>query len=347
MYSFNSQNNFNFSFQNNNEILNFNGNDTPDEENPLFENFSFPLFEFEQQIDISTEKKEIIKWDYSLNFPFKNEQINVNISLQKETQFTLFVTGNQSSNLKDNLKTKENNGIISEIISKDNQDKQAKKLGRKRKSNSTRSIHSKNDEDNKMIKIKTCFGNNLHNFINSFLEQGEKLKKLEPKIHEIIKKDFNLRIWDSSLKEIYLTTNTIKRNKKEKDKNKEIIKKIYENENNNYHNIIQIINLTYGEAFQIFIRNIKPINLELTNKILGLDDLIFSKFPEAKDVFNQIIKKERNKKTKKESEEFIENYIFGKKGIKELCLNFKDWFNRKKGRNRIKKSMSNSINNKK
>lgn len=299
-----------------------------DEENSSLQPLYFPLIENE-------EKKEIIKEDSSLNFIFKNEQINENTKLVKRTRFTTFFPGEQNSDSKENLKSKENNEIKS--ISKNTKNIQSKKLGRKRKSEKKDCIHTKEAENNKIIKIKTYFGNNLHNFINNFLENRDKLKKLESKIHENIKKDFNIRLLNTSLKDIYLTTNIIK-NKKQNNHNKEIIKKIYENANNKYYDIIQILNLTYDEALQIFNRNIKPMSLELLNKILDIEILnssTFQKFPEAKDVFNQIIEKER---IKKESEEFINKYIYGEKGIKELCINFNDWFNNKKGRNRINKA---------
>ena len=308
------------------------GNEYFNKEDKLFQHS--PLFFNEPElIDNSlTEKKNTKKEDNSLNIE-NNEESNANTKLEKETIFTTYFIKNKSSNLKDDLKSKENNGIKSEIIPKNgSQNKQMIKVGRKRKEDKTIGIHTKNSEDNKMIKIKTIFGNNLHNFINSFLEKGEKLIKLEPTIHEKLKKDFNIRLWDTPLKTIYLTTNIISKKKKEKDKNKEIIKKIYENKDNKYYDIIQLLNLTYGEAFQIFIRNIKPMNLELTNKILNCEILMSSKFPESNDVFNQIILKER----RKETEEFIDNYINGEKGIKELSINFINWFKNKKGRNRIK-----------
>ena len=59
-----------------------------------------------------------------------------------------------------------------------------------------------------MIKIRTFLGNNIHRLLNGLLEKDKlKLIKLEPKLfHESLKRDYILKIWNTTLKDIYLTT---------------------------------------------------------------------------------------------------------------------------------------------
>lgn len=152
--------------------------------------------------------------------------------------------------------------------------------------------HSKYSEDNIIIKIKTFLGNNIHKFLNGLLEKDElKLVKLEPKLfHESLKKEYILKLWNSTLKDIYTNTKISSKYKKisfyENDINIKIINKIY-NENKNKE-VIQILNLTYEEIFNIFIRDIKPMNVELTNKIIGSQILNISKFKTITGFFEEI-----------------------------------------------------------
>ena len=189
--------------------------------------------------------------------------------------------------------------------------------------------HSKYSEDNKMIKIRTFLGNNIHRLLNGLLEKDKlKLIKLEPKLfHESLKKDYILKIWNTTLKDIYLTTKISNKYHKlsiyKKDINIKIINKIY-NDNTNKE-VIQILNLTYGEIFEIFIRDIKPMSLKLSNKIFDSEILNISKFERTTEFFETIKYKER---TNKEGEKYINE-------IKDLCLNFINWFHNKKGRKRV------------
>ena len=190
------------------------------------------------------------------------------------------------------------------------------------------SQHSKYSDDNKMIKIRTFLGNNIHRLLNWLLEKDKlKLIKLEPKLfHESLKIDYILKIWNTTLKDIYLTTKISSKYHKlsiyEKDINIKTINKIYNNNTNK--EVIQILNLTYGEIFDIFIRDIKPMSLELSNKIFDSEILNISKFERTTEFFEKIKYKERNNK---ENESYIN-------GIKDLCLNFINKFRSKKGRKR-------------
>ena len=221
------------------------------------------------------------------------------------------------------IKKDERHDIINEFFNKNK-----KKRGRKRKSAINKGSHTKDSEDNKMIKIKTFFCNSFQKFVNIIL-RIVKFDKLDSVIGENLKRDFNLELWDKSLKDIYLETNISSIYSTTNPKNnRDLIKKIYKEENKE---IIKILDLSYGEVFEIFIKDIKSINLELFQKIKDSIILDNSKFSTIKDFLDKIKEQEKNKG---ESEEFIEKYI---KDIIRLCLNFRHWFLSKKARQRKKK----------
>ena len=193
-------------------------------------------------------------------------------------------------------------------------------------------------EDNKMIKIKTYVSNNFHTFINGLLaERKQKLCDLNPVFKEKIKKEDNIKLWNTTFKDIYLTTDISTKYKKKKWKinNKNVIKELYEKGND--VEIIQALDLTFGEVFQIFVREINGMSSELIQKTLGSKILNYKYFMGMESLYDDIRTKMKNCK-KPKSDDFINEYIFGKKsGVKDLCLRMKQWFEEKKGRDRKKK----------
>ncbi len=95
------------------------------------------------------------------------------------------------------------------------------------------------------------------------------------------------------------------------DKNKNIIKKIYDEDGDKEIDAINILNMTYKELFNHFLKN-------------NLDNFL-----------NEVYEKE---KENNELEEDIVNYL---EKIKKLCYKYEDWFKNKKGRNIMKKSIGN------
>ena len=195
---------------------------------------------------------------------------------------------------------------------------------------------SKDRKDNKIIKIKTFVSNNFHNFINQLLKKkNKKLCKLNPMFKETIKKDDNIKLWNKTFKDIYLTTEITGyyRNLKWKNNNIDVINGIYNNEYNG--EIRQALDLTFGEVFQIFIDR-ETISDDLRQKTLGSKILDYQYFCGLGQLYAHI-KKTFKKKSK--SEEYINNYIYGsddETGIEDLCYDLENWFIRKKGRKRKK-----------
>ena len=204
------------------------------------------------------------------------------------------------------------------------------KYGRKtqeEKNNGINGNHTRYSEDNIIRKIKSFFGKSLFKFINQNLKNSNFIK-LEIAVNKELKKDFNLKLFNKTLKEIYSKSNISNKYKHEKrNKNEKLIKEIYSKSKET--SVIKILNLTYLEAFDIFRRNIKEnqnISPYLQKKIEGTDILDNKKFEDILSLFEKIIKEEEKNKNGN-----IEQYI---NDIKHLCLNFEKWFENKVGRER-------------
>ena len=170
-------------------------------------------------------------------------------------------------------------------------------------------MHNKFAEDNMMRKIKTYFFKYINGQLNAKLKNKYfNFLKLDSKISENLKKDFNDSLMKTKIKDIYLNT--------------EIRSKYRTQIKNNHDTNIKIIEEIYSEREEIDVIN----TLELT---------YFDLFGEFRNNYleqflNRIKKEEEDKK---ESEKDINAYL---DKIKSLCLNYEGWFNNKKGRNRNK-----------
>ena len=265
--------------------------------------------------DIQSKKEENIsenKSNYKENINNNKEEKQIEIKNKHN-----FYIKPREGNIENNLDNKSNN-------------KKYSKYGRKTKEEKNNGIngnHTRYSDDNIIRKIKTFFGKSLHKFINQNLK-NENFKKLEIAINKDLKKDFNLKLFKMTIKEIYSKSNiSDKYRYEEQNKNENLIKEIYSK--NEETSVIKILNLTYLEAFEIFRRNIKEnqnISPYLQKKIEGTDILDNKKFEDILSLFEKIIKEEEKNKNGN-----IEQYI---NDVKHLCLNFEKWFENKVGRER-------------
>ena len=227
------------------------------------------------------------------------------------------------------MNNKISNRIEIEITNK------TKKKGRKKKSEKNhanltldKNIHTKIDDDNIIIKIKTFFLNNFHKYINGLIKESNmKLKKLDRIIKTNIKKDYNIKLWKTTFKTIYSEEKICKKYTLFSDKNKKIINAIY----NSNDELKKILDLTFGEVFEIFIKDLKKIDSKLLTKVENYEIYKNVEFSNLDNFFNKIKEEEKDE----QSEESIKDYI---NTIKENCKNFKAWFEDKKGRERKKKN---------
>ena len=186
--------------------------------------------------------------------------------------------------------------------------------GRKKKEDKEKGQHTQLSEDNIIRKLKSNYLKYNHNQINqSFKDQTLQFLKLDSEINENLKKDYNEKLMNTTIKELYETYPISSKYRKQKtdnsDLNKKIIYKLYseENEEKKEHEVIRMLNSTYLESFE----NFREKNLyEFLNEIKSI--------------------LEKNG----ESKEYIQEYS---EKLEKLCKSYKDWFLSKSGRRREKK----------
>lgn len=202
------------------------------------------------------------------------------------------------------------------------------------KKNGNNGKHTKNDDDNKIRKIKSYFGKQIYLYLKS-LFKGKELLKLDININKNLKRDYNLKLFKRTFKDIY--SNTIISNKYKLKNVKTNAKLINETYNDTKQTEInKLLSLTYGEAFEIFRRKLNPnkeISKELKTKIKGTHILDSNRF---KDVESLLKKIEEDGKKNEEKDEDIKQY---KKDIIDLCNDFQNWFEDKIGRDRQSKKI--------
>ena len=179
-----------------------------------------------------------------------------------------------------------------------------KNRGRKKKDVTDKGNHTKFTDDNMMRKIKCHFFNDINARLNNSLQdKKEAFLKLDNLINENLKKDFNMELMTKTIKEIYQNSKISNKYKNRKnDSNKELVDKIYTE--NKEKETIKILDTTYIELFSELMQN----NIDkFCNEIIN--------------------KEEKNGLPHEQSSTFLEK-------MKVLCMNYKDWFEKKRGRER-------------
>ena len=190
-------------------------------------------------------------------------------------------------------------------------------LGRKRKKNIllNNQGHNKNSEDNMMRKIKTNLMEYILNLLNDSLKNKEyKFYRIDKNLMECLKKDFNLRLLNRTIEDIFYNEITSKKYRTPVDAhiNREVIDKI-------------ILEGREEDTIKILKMTFKDIITEIrTNQLKHIE---FFKIIEIKE---NKIREDNN----------IKDYI---DSLKELFSNYEIWFQKKKGRNRNKKSISKKL----
>ena len=186
--------------------------------------------------------------------------------------------------------------------------------GRKKKEDKEKGQHTQLSEDNIIRKLKSNYLKYNHNLINqSFKDQTLQFLKLDSEINENLKKDYNEKLMNTTIKELYETYPISSKYRKQRtdnsDLNKKIIDKLYseENEEKKEHDVIRLLNSTYLELFEYF-------------REKHLDEFL----NEIKNIL------EKNG----ESKEYIQEYL---EKMEKLCMTYEDWFLSKRGRRKKKK----------
>jgi hypothetical protein len=225
--------------------------------------------------------------------PKNNYDFNLTPITELDNQFTENISNKKTKPTKD-----ENNP----------QKLLGKKKGRKQKNDETigNALHTKKNEDNIMRKIKTHFLLFKVKLLNRSLKDKKyRFYKLDKKISEKLKRDFNIQLMKKTLRELFLTMKVNDRYKKNCDDNRLLVEKIFKEKKEK--ETMKLLEMTYIEMV-ILIRE----------KYLQE----FLETIERKEVIN----------------EDFEDYM---NLVKKLLFGYENWFESKKGRNRESKNKEN------
>ena len=276
----------------------------------------------EESLIYYQKNEDIINEDNKDNKNEEKKFLNKKVNREKEKEIVINI-----NNKEDNDKNKKTNV---------NENKEKKKLGRKNINDPEKRKHNKTIDDNIVNKIKGVFFNT---FLRKYIQKHAKdtsieFKKIPNKFISNLNKDLNMALFPMKLSDILNNQSISTKYSTCKDyENREIIKKIYDEEKE--EKIMKILELTFEELFIIFRRKLKDVNdikkLEkIKEKIEGLDlDETLGEDDDIEYLIKSNEKKYKETKEKKEREEYIEK-------IKNLCLTYKQWFERKTGRKKRK-----------
>ena len=202
-------------------------------------------------------------------------------------------------------------------LSDDKNRKNEKLMGRKKKnpekaSSSNLKIHDKNAEDNMIRKLKTnIMEYKIFNRLNESLNDKTcEFYRLHSDISENLKKDFNEDLMKTKIRDLFYDVNISEKYRSDIDpfSNRMLIDKI-EREQKEIETL-RILNMTYYEMI------IKVREEELESFLANI----------------------KNKETQMNDNQNIDEYM---NSLKDLLNKYKEWFAKKKSRNREKKEKSN------
>ena len=206
-------------------------------------------------------------------------------------------------------KINDNKEIINIILeeSKNENKNNGKKLGRKRKNEEREAFHTKDRDDNQMRKVKTYIMNFILDYLNkSIVYNRKQFLKINKNVNQCLRKDFNMSLMQMTIKDIFEQNKINERYndfKKERNLNQDLIKEIFEK--NEDIETIKILNMKYIDLVIIY-------RTEFLNQFIS-----------------DLTKKEIRAEGKKEK---VESYV---EQLKYLLLNYEDWFEQKKGKDKI------------
>ena len=215
------------------------------------------------------------------------KKFSVENKLQTENKHT----ANTSLVKKDeeNIVNSINNIVTIDILPKTEKKEPKSFLGRKTKGDTEEREHSKFKEDNQMRKIKSYFLKYIPDYVTSSLSFVHKrFLKIDKKVNQELKKDFNVELMDKKLKDIFIEFPICGRYSEAKNgenHNAELIKEIYEN--NEETEAIEKLEQTYIQVLDCFRKN----NLEkFRDDILTKEIKNGEKESRAKMYVNQLVK---------------------------------------------------------
>ena len=284
--------------------------------------------EIEPQIltkNILWEDTEIVKVFNNIWATSEKEKEDLNKKQFLNQKRRIFAVDKIQRKKEPNIKIEPKKDNISKCIKVNNN------LGRKKRTEKDIRKHNKLCKDNIIVKIKGHFFQYIRDIteINSLHEEIRFIKLPYGFIADLNKKK-NEELFTMKIKDILSKVPISTKNKKSDTfQNRLIINKIYEEKKETY--IIQILELTFEELFIIFRHKLnnpedKEKIREMKNKIEGLD--LLGEYNDYKDV-THLIKEIKDSNEEEMDKKDLDNYI---QDVKDLCCNYKKWFNDKTGR---------------
>lgn len=244
----------------------------------------------ENKIIINDEKLDNQKLDIIID--------NKNINFENKILFVDTKDTNSEKSNRENINKGQSIFKVKIEMTKNN------KKGRKTISSKIKAIHTKFSYDNILRKIKVKFFKKLIHCINNIilLKYRSKIKTfvpLEGKISQNNGINFNSELLNLKIKDLFLNFGISRKFKNSKnDNNKEVIKKIYEE---NLTEIIELLEMTFLEVFSIFRASKKGKNL------FGLESL------------DQVIEEIKNKE---KDDEYIDMF-------RNIAMNYEKYYIKK------------------
>lgn len=270
-----------------------------EDETKAFQN----LFKQNKEKDFSSfyNDDEHLNEDERLYFIIKPEQEKTQIQKQKNIKEITTATSNQKNNEappEQQLNNPENSELneLNTTLFK-------KPLGRKRRGDTSERTHTKSRDDNKMRKIKVYIIRFILNLLNNLIYKNHrKFLKIDKEIGENLKKDFNMKLMDMKIKEIFTEFSINRRYLTLRDGanlNSALINQIY---SRNDTKVIEILESKYVDLLQI----------------LRKDYLVQFR--------SDLLKKEvKCGEEKEKAKKYVEELV-------TLLFDYEEWFKRKSGR---------------
>ena len=247
---------------------------------PSLENLTQSILDYQNLINDKKPLSQTIQPVLEQNKEPKNKQdISQLIIIQKETTNTSLTKPNPYSTIGNEIKL----------------------LGRKRREDKGKGVHSKYKPDNQMRKIKSYYIKYITENVNASLSPDhKKFLKIIPDVNENLNTNYNLDLMKKPIKEIYAENPINKRYSKEEidqDYNKDLVEEIYNK--NEETKAIRILNMTYIEYLDFMRKN------------------VLNKFK------TELIKKEiKNGESQQEAIKYVN-------GLVMLLMDYEGWFKRK------------------
>ena len=221
----NNNNNIGLNDENSKDIINI-VNENTNSKTFLGKKTNNNIIKF-KTIKIIPKKNSLNNNNYELLNSPKNMKNN---SFEKEVYFIEISNENSENNEnRENNENKENNEYNNQV-----QKKQYGRKSRDIKLMGVKGNHTKIDNDNMIRKIKSFFGKSLYKYLNRSFIGEEQLLKLNIDINRRLKQDFNVKLFDMKLKDIYLESDISDKYKyKTKEDNIKLINKIYKEQKEN------------------------------------------------------------------------------------------------------------------